>query len=378
MSKLTLGEGVEMGEKKPYRLCIGVMTETANPLMKYPLESMDRNGIEYGDKRRIILITNFTESLETGDTQPEWYLNSKNVYFSKDRFTFSGGRNELLNIGEIMGFDYMLMLDSDEEMADNLHASLEGLLELNFTKGGKKVPFSISIENLIGEGSSTLHYVTRVIPLNERYRYVGRIHEQLVNQDGERAEHVVTFHSDNPALRHLGYTQKVVDVKGKYERNKNLLLSELNSCLSDKNHEGLSLDFIYFNLMINSYSAGEYKEGIRYFDDFRQLINRSNQDKMFINQGIVIGLNLCYFLKEFNMFYQVLDLYGDLECISKLPEISYLEALIHRDCDELDKARQNIGEYWIKKGKIKASNFPVDKTLDRKVKELENSLFGRN
>ena len=60
MSKLILGEGVvSKSIKKSYKLCIGIMVEAGDPLLKYPLESIEKNEKNCGDlsDRRIILVS---------------------------------------------------------------------------------------------------------------------------------------------------------------------------------------------------------------------------------------------------------------------------------------------------------------------------------
>ena len=93
---------------------------------------------------------------------------------------------------------------------------------------------------------------------------------------------------------------------------------------------------------------------------------------MFIQQGLLLGLQLYYFLDDYNNFYRLLDKY---EVLWKLPETYYLMALIQKNCDNLEKSRDCVKEYQKLRDITVLSNFPKDLQMDNKVRELEKYLY---
>lgn len=363
MENLYIPKSVTIGKKKDLRLCIGVMTDEVNEIFKTTLNYIEKNGKKWL-KDTIIL-------LPIGEG-----LNFEGVIggYIKDEFTFSLGRNLLMGMGNRKNYDYMFMLDSDELLAENVLDIFQRLININFQyKDGSNVPISIPIENMVDEKNSNLHFVTRLIPLQEGYKYVGRIHEQLVDRNGGMIEDGVTLHS-NPCMLHLGYTKDMLARRKKYLRNKTLLLEELEEVKrgGEPLKVNLRLDYIYFNLMVTEYAEKNIIESLEWFKCLESEIKSYNIEKMFIQQGLLLGLQLYYFLEDFNGFYRLLDKYYFL---NKLPETHYLKALIHRDCDELMKARYSVKEYWKLRDITVLSSFPKDLQMDNKVRELEKYLY---
>ncbi|MEZ5978114.1 MAG: glycosyltransferase [Planctomycetota bacterium] len=111
--------------------------------------------------------------------------------------------------------DHALVIDADERVADtSARAKFEAYVARRADGVGRVV-----IENRPG-GSRT--EVSRLLPLDGRHRFEGRVHEQVVRTDGEphRGSTGVTF-------VHLGYDPTVVAARGKVRRNVELLRREL-------------------------------------------------------------------------------------------------------------------------------------------------------
>lgn len=363
MENLYIPKSVKIGERKDLKLCIGIMTDEVNEIFKTTLNYIEKNGKKWL-KDTIILCP-----IEKGFNF-EGFVGE----YKKEEFTFSLGRNMLMEIGNRRNYDYMFMLDSDELLAENSLDIFQRLINLNFLyKNGSNVPISIPIENMVDEKNSNLHFVTRLIPLQDGCRYVGRIHEQLVDRHGGMVEDIITLHS-NPCILHLGYTKDMIERRRKFLRNKTLLLEELREVKSggEPLKVSLRLDYIYFNLMVTEYAEKNIIESFEWFKCLESEIKSYNIGKMFIQQGLLLGLQICYFLDDYNNFYRLLDKY---EILWKLPETHYLLALWHKNCDELEKSRMCLEDYWKLKNTTTLSNFPKDLQMDNKVRELEKYLY---
>lgn len=347
-------------------LCVGLMCEQGDEL-GYTTYSLQRNNLL---ENTLCLLT---YSNINNIVKPE--IPYVTEIYKKD-FGFDRGRNILLERGRKQGYSWMLMLDSDEELADNSYELLRNMCIKYEKEGDRRLAYSIPILNEKGE-ESTIHHVTRLIPLDEGYYYEGRVHEQLCYRGeffNRIAENAITVMSD-PIIRHWGYSDREVKRKNKIKRNKDLLLKQLSDAMVG---EGLvKKDFIYYNLMVTTFGS-DLNESYNWWNLFEGEIDSFNSEKMFIQQGIILGLNILYLQEKYTEFFEVYHKYSGekFRCIKYLPEPCYLKALIRFKCDEMEKALQDISEYWIRKQNLRGSNFPKDVNLNNKVRILEKKIKG--
>lgn len=134
--------------------------------------------------------------------------------------SFSDARNFSLDLASQ---PFIFVMDADEIIVNGSLSAIQERYKYIQEHKGSAGSVTIVSETVSGDISSSS--VTRLFPRDRRYRYTGKIHEQLT-YSGNLIDRVI---DTGIILSHSGYSAQVISKKNKYERNLQLLLSELST-----------------------------------------------------------------------------------------------------------------------------------------------------
>jgi tetratricopeptide (TPR) repeat protein len=141
------------------------------------------------------------------------------VYHWTWRNDFAAARNFAL---EQVREPWVLVLDADEELAP-VQADQDRLAAAVLTPTA--YAYNLRVVSLLGDGSEVSEaYVTRLFRSRPEIRYEGAVHEQILpslHRHGLRMDRL------DVRIIHTGYLSAVMAQRGKLERNRGLLLAEL-------------------------------------------------------------------------------------------------------------------------------------------------------
>lgn len=135
---------------------------------------------------------------------------------------FSAARNACL--AEAAG-EWVLFVDADEVLVPISRGKLERLL-----RKAKEPAFTVDIVSPRGPGDEEVAHIVRLFRNLPEHRYEGRIHEQVLGSICKRLG-VATLTPPPSGLKfqHEGYTPEMRIARGKWERNRRLLLAEIEA-----------------------------------------------------------------------------------------------------------------------------------------------------
>jgi len=111
--------------------------------------------------------------------------------------------------------DVAFVLDADERfVGGDVRVAAEDLL--------RRSPVACGRVEIVNEPMGSRVLVTRLVPLDGRHRFHGRVHEQVL-RDGSEPQRIATA----VTVRHLGYAPDVVAARSKLGRNVELLEREV-------------------------------------------------------------------------------------------------------------------------------------------------------
>lgn len=111
--------------------------------------------------------------------------------------------------------EWVLMLDADEAIGPTAPDLIAAMLSDPCTDG-----YFVRVTNVLSNGQRPSYPVLRMFRNKPEYRYVGRVHEQIVyaiESNGGRLK------NSSLLIEHYGYTEEEDRRKGRRERNRNLL-----------------------------------------------------------------------------------------------------------------------------------------------------------
>ncbi|WP_164545416.1 glycosyltransferase family 2 protein [Paenibacillus albus] len=158
--------------------------------------------------------------------------------------------------------EWILFLDADEELDAGTGVQLRQLAQQREITG-----YFLNIWNYMGESGSegaTINPVLRMFRNDKRYRFEGRIHEQIA---GPITHHTPTarFHLSDAIIHHYGYKREIVLAKNKLERNRELLE---RAVLEEPDNR-----FHWYNLGVEYFRGRAVEDALRAFRQARDGID---------------------------------------------------------------------------------------------------------
>lgn len=195
---------------------------------------------------------------------------------------------------------FILVMDADEMIIEGNKEALQRLCEKIEGNPGSAGTITILNETLSGDTSSTT--IIRIFPRDERYRYTGKIHEQLTFL-GKPIQLAV---DSQIQVNHLGYSALQMTKKNKYERNLALLLSELS--------EHPDPSYIQFQIGRTFYVMKDYVQAEHFLNKCIETELQSSR-RNFLSSALLTMGYCCIPMQKFNAlseYYKLaIDLYPD-------------------------------------------------------------------
>lgn len=356
--------------KSVNKIGVGMIVRNEGKLLEQSLERLR------GLVDEVMILDTGSEdcSLKTIDdmTYNLFYLSEYKTYPTVD---FARMRNDLLLLCIKRGWDWALMLDADEELEEGAMRNLRGVVDgLAFNK---YVPMALKITNLIDKDKSTEHYFARFIPLKKGiFKYVGIVHEQLYqfsNHSGNWKWH----HPDNimvrgAGIKHYGYSNEIMDSKGKWERNISLLLRELE-CKDRRNGIKVNINFTLYNILTHYYTKKDYDKAYEYFKEFFKTI--PSMDKMYIQTGFCLGMATLFYLKKHDEMIALKKFCAENTKGALHLEMYYMASVAKYLIGDKEGAKEELGYYDKLREAIKFTTATRDMTLETKVELLRKDLW---
>lgn len=133
---------------------------------------------------------------------------------------FAAARNAALDAAR---GDWILMLDADEVLERPRRERLRKLLA-----EAREPAFTVEIVSPRGAGRVETARIARLFRRDPRHRYEGRIHESVLGSICRAlGRETISPEASGLRARHEGYTPEMTAARGKEERNRRLLLAEI-------------------------------------------------------------------------------------------------------------------------------------------------------
>lgn len=201
---------------------------------------------------------------------------------------------------QLASHPFILILDADEVIVDSKLCEMQDLFRYLESNEGSAGAVSIMSETLTGDKS--ISSITRIFPNDARYRYEGRIHEQLTFH----GKPIHTIIDSLIKINHIGYTPLQIKKKNKYDRNRQLLIKELKE-RDDKS-------YVLYQIGKTYYSQKEYTLAKQYFQECVEIEINTNR-RIFLSNALLLLGYCCIFLRKFDemLFYYnlAIEIYPD-------------------------------------------------------------------
>ncbi|MUG47153.1 glycosyltransferase [Paenibacillus woosongensis] len=182
---------------------------------------------------------------------------------------------------------FILVMDADELIIDGDMSYLQECCRLISQQPGAAGTVIMTNETVQGDVSITS--ITRIFPNDRRYKYAGRIHEQLMFVGSPIKSTINT----QIVISHTGYSDALIQGKNKLERNIQLLKKELQVSPDQS--------YILFQIGRTYYVMKDYVQA-EYFLSKCVEIELSSSHRSFLAIAL-LTLGYCFIhLKKFNDF----------------------------------------------------------------------------
>jgi tetratricopeptide (TPR) repeat protein len=236
---------------------------------------------------------------------------------------FAAARNASLQLAE---GDWALVIDADERLATSAsvaRAAVERFAALHPGHVGR-----VLLENLEHDRVRARARVSRLVPLDGRHTFVGRVHEQirLAGEHGLREPRRADVDLE---LHHLGYDPADVRGRSKLARNAGLLERELE--------DGPRDGYLWYQLGRTRALAGQWQQAL---EALEQALAHCPDDAPW---GIAALEEGAYALRSLGASEQALELISRVEAAwSQRPDTCFLVALLAMDTGDLERARRGF------------------------------------
>ncbi len=219
--------------------------------------------------------------------------------------------------------DWIAFLDADEYMDSENVKRLSALLTKIHTK---RLPYQVVVTNWfnVDENGQVCTGGNQIRFFRNRcgIRYRGRIHEHLVNEKKILTPAEVLNACDSLTIFHTGYIERAMATGEKQERNRRLILKELEE------HPN---DHVMLGNLADTYRAGkEYEKAIFWYEKAAEAITPADLTRKMLDSRISETLSSLLFLlcSEKKDIHHILDIYE--KAIQYVPEESDFDYILGR------------------------------------------------
>lgn len=224
---------------------------------------------------------------------------------------------------------WILILDCDEELPKEQGEVLRKLIE----SSPKEQGFHCRLINVIKGQSQVTAVVLRIFRNDKRYRFEGKMHEQIVKS-------IVAIHgiesiaAKEITIMHYGYDGGVVSQEEKSRRNLDLLLS-----YKEEDKDG----YYYYALGNEHTRLGAFQEAVSCYKKSYEKTKLKDNRVIYYAYLILHWMNTYYNLGEFQ---KIIALNEEVEKgLPHFRDLYFITALAYREVGKLWKAQELLEKY---------------------------------
>lgn len=224
--------------------------------------------------------------------------------------------------------DYILFLDADEEIPKEDINKIKSLLNNKTLAEG----YFLRLVNIINENSVGDYVVFRLFKNNPKYRFTGKIHEQIANSI-QQLNNKKCIETLDLRIFHYGYDPNTVDIQKKYKRNINIL----------NTYKEEEKDAYYYYVLGNEYSRiTDYEKSIYYYE---KAIKKLDMKYNYIFYPYLI-LNTVKAYSNTKQFYKELKFIESIKSTTPdFKDLYFMECLAYIECGKVTKALESLENY---------------------------------
>lgn len=238
---------------------------------------------------------------------------------------FSEARNVSL---EYATKDYILFLDADEEISKEDLEKLKALLSSKKLAEG----YFFRLTNIIHGIEVGEYVVFRFFKNKRKYRFRGKVHEQIANCIQKHNKDKCIEHIDIK-IYHYGYDPNKVNIESKYKRNMGIL----NTYTEEEK------DAYYFYVLGNEYARiTDFKSAIESYEKSLDLMELKYN---YVFYPYLI-LNIVKAYSNEKQFYESIKFIEKIRLsIPNFKDLYFMECLAYIECGKISKALECLNEY---------------------------------
>lgn len=224
--------------------------------------------------------------------------------------SFSNARNYSLKFAKM---DWILLLDADDEFNREYENQFVDLVNNSIKDGHYFKTLSFTGDS-INKDNTVSNLNLRLLRNNNKYEYIGCIHEQIRCVDGPMD--YKNFTSENIEIFHYGYLTEVALEKEKRTRNITIIEEELRKDPTNQFHT--------FNLANEYFALNDLNKALELFNKVYKNMDRN----MGYSSKLVVRRIMCF--EELGRYDDALNAIGEgLKMYPEFTDLEFLKGIIH-------------------------------------------------
>lgn len=225
--------------------------------------------------------------------------------------------------------NWILFLDADEEIDKEDGLKLKNILKTNLHLEA----FYLRLINIIDKVEIGDSIVLRVFKNNPKYRFEGKIHEQVIGCIQSNSG-INSIGSTDIKIKHYGYDPNLVNMDNKQNRNINILLS-----YNQNEKDG----YFYYSLGNEYAGIKDYKKALECFYNALDFPIKKGANQIYIPYLYLNILKVLYNEKRYN---EEINKAKEFQRVCKNFKDSYfMECLAQIECSKYSKAKDALMNY---------------------------------
>ncbi|MGL5381198.1 glycosyltransferase [Clostridium sp.] len=225
--------------------------------------------------------------------------------------------------------NWILVLDADEEISFDEGVKLKNILKLN----SHLEAFHLRLVNMVSNVDIGDAIVLRLFKNNPQYRFVGKMHEQIVHSI-EKHSKGIPIGSTDIKIKHYGYDPNYADIDSKQKRNMDLLNSYPKEMRDGYFYYSLGNEYARIN---NTNQALEcYYKGL-------ELAEKLDSTPIYLAYLAIHILKVLSASKRYAEELIMIDKFKNK--FSNFKDIYFMECLAYVECGRFSKAKESLISY---------------------------------
>ncbi|MGL4913798.1 MAG: glycosyltransferase [Romboutsia sp.] len=225
--------------------------------------------------------------------------------------------------------NWILVLDADEEISFEEGAKLKNILKLN----SKLEAFHLRLVNMVSNVDIGDSIVLRLFKNNVKYRFEGKMHEQIVHSI-ERNSNGSLIGSTDIKIKHYGYDPNLADLEKKQQRNMDLL----NSYPLEK-RDG----YFYYSLGNEYARVNDIDKALECYYKALELTNNLNVTPVYLAYLCLHIVKVLSSSKRYSEEFNMLSKFK--KRFVNFKDLYFMECLAYIECGRYSKAKESLIHY---------------------------------